>query len=174
MTETYGLLTVGAVNSGTVAVGQEVAGADVLPLTAIDGNLGGSGAGSTWLVNNAQTVAGDITTTAPPLVVELSYGNKPIIGATEDNDFFNVDPNSEFGFDHNPSTLSYMSGTAAAALGLTQASGATDSSPGGQHETTAQYMNNIVQNDPNPVRFVRDQHSPSCAGSGGLGSVKCR
>ena len=53
MTETYGVLTVGAVNSGTVAVGQEVTGAGVLPLTAIDGNLSGSGPGSTWIVNNA-------------------------------------------------------------------------------------------------------------------------
>ena len=53
MTETYGVLTVGAVNSGTVALGQEVTGAGVLPLTAIDGNLSGSGPGSTWIVNNA-------------------------------------------------------------------------------------------------------------------------
>ena len=44
ITETYGVLTVGSVTSGTVAVGQEVTGAGVLPLTAIDGNLSGSGA----------------------------------------------------------------------------------------------------------------------------------
>ena len=37
MTETYGVLTVGTVTSGAVAVGQEVTGAGVLPLTAIDG-----------------------------------------------------------------------------------------------------------------------------------------
>ena len=54
-----------------------------------------------------------------------------------------------FGFDNNPSDLSYMSGTAAAALGLTQASGAIDSSPGGQHPTMAQFMNNLVQNETN-------------------------
>ena len=59
MTESYGVLTVGSVTSGTVAVGQEVTGAGVASLTAIDGNLSGSGAGSTWLVNNAQTVAGE-------------------------------------------------------------------------------------------------------------------
>ena len=58
MTETYGVLTVGAVTSGTVAVGQQVTGAGVLPLTAIVSNLSGSGPGSTWLVDNAQTVAG--------------------------------------------------------------------------------------------------------------------
>jgi len=145
MTETYGVLTVGAVNSGTVALGQEVTGAGVLPLTAIDTNLSGSGPGSTWIVNNApaQTVRGDITMTATPLSVGLGKAN----GATENNDFMNVAPNGDFGFDFNPSSLSYMSGTAAAALGLTQASGAIDSSPGGQHPTTAQFMNDIVQNE---------------------------
>ena len=136
--ETYGVLTVGSVNSGAVAIGQEVTGAGVLPLTAIDGNLSGSGPGSTWIVNNAQTVAGDITATAPPLAVSL-----------DNNDFFDVQPNGYFGFDLNPSDLSYMSGTAAAALGLTQASGAIDSSPGGQHPTVAQFMNNLVQHETN-------------------------
>ena len=58
MTETYGVLTVGAVNSGTVAVGQQVTGAGVLPLTAIVGNLSGSGPGSTWLVDNARNGRG--------------------------------------------------------------------------------------------------------------------
>ena len=147
MTETYGVLTVGAVNSGTVALGQEVTGAGVLPLTAIDGNLSGSGPGSTWIVNNApaQTIAGDLTMTATPLQVT----NVSFVGATENNDFFEIQPNGFFGFDQNPSSLSYMSGTAADALGLTQASGAINSTPGGQHPTTAQYINSIVQNETN-------------------------
>ncbi len=148
MTETYGVLTVGAVTSGTVAVGQKVTGAGVLPLTAIDGNLSGSGPGSTWLVNNAQTVAGEnMTTTATPLSVVLNWNNQPIIGATENNDFFDVSPNGDFGYNNNPSSLSYMSGTAAAALGLTQASGAINSSPGGQHPSVSEFMNNLVQNE---------------------------
>ena len=149
MTETYGVLNVGAVNSGTVALGQEVASAGVPPLTAIEYNLSGSGPGSTWIVNNApaQTVTGDITMTAPPLSVNWIGNNHPIIGATENNDFFDIQPNGSFGFDQNPSSLSYVSGTAAAALGLTQASGAIDSSPGGQHPTTAQFMDDIVQNE---------------------------
>jgi hypothetical protein len=155
MTETYGVLTVGAVNSGSVALGQEVTGAGVLPLTAIDTNLSGSGPGSTWVVNNApaQTVTGGMTMTAPPLTV----ANQSFVGATENNDFFEIQPNGSFGFDQNPSSLSYMSGTAADALGLTQASGAIDSTPGGQHPSTAQYMNNIVQNETdqfgNPVQL---------------------
>ena len=71
-------------NSGTVALGQEVTGAGV-PLTAIDGNLSGSGPGSTWIVD-AQTVAGDITTTAPPLAVSL-----------DNNNFFDVQPKNPVG-----------------------------------------------------------------------------
>ena len=120
MTETYGVLKVGAVNSGTVALGQEVASADIPPLTGIEYNLSGDGPGSTWIVNNApaQTVTGDITTTAPPLLVNWNGNNNPIIGATENNDFFEIMPNGSFGFDQNPSSLSYASGTAAAALRL--------------------------------------------------------
>ncbi len=149
MTATYGVLTVGAVTSGTVALGQKVTGAGVLPHTAIDSNLSGSGPGSTWVVNNApaQTVAGDMTMTATPLEVMLDWNNQTIIGATENNDFFDVCPNGAFGFDYNPSSLSYMSGTAAAALGLTQASGVIDSSPGGQHLSMSEFMNNVVQNE---------------------------
>jgi Protein of unknown function (DUF3383) len=141
MTESYGVLTVGSVTSGTVSVGQQVTGAGVLPLTAIDGNLSGSGPGSTWLVNNAQTVAGEnMTMTATPLTVDYV----PVVGANRD--YFNVQPNGGFGYDLNPSSLSYMSGTAAAALGLTKASGALDSTPGGIPSAAA-YMNNLVQNE---------------------------
>jgi hypothetical protein len=142
ITETYGVLTVGAADSGTVGLGQEVTGAGVLPLTAIDGNLSGSGPGSTWIVNNAQSVRGAFTMTAPPITVSLDGGQ-----SIATNDFFDVDPNGDFGFDKNPSSLSFMSGTAAAALGLTQASGAIDSSPGGQHPTKGQFMTSIVQNE---------------------------
>ncbi len=157
MTETYGELTVGSVTqghgTGTVAVGERVTGAGVPPLTAIDTNISGDGPGSKWVVNNALNVAGDITMTAPSLTVE----NQFYAGATENNDFFEIQPNGVFGFDHNRSYLSYMGGTAADALGLTQASGAINSSPGGQHLSVANYMNHIVQDETNqfgqPVQF---------------------
>ena len=61
------------------------------------------------------------------MATPLTVGNYSAIGATANNDFFNVSTNGEFGYDNNPSSLSYMGGTAAAALGLTQASGARDS-----------------------------------------------
>ena len=142
MTETYGTLTVGAVTSGTVAVGEQVTGARVHPGTAIIDNLSGSGPGSTWVVDAAQTVAGDLTMTAPL----LNVAGYAIAGATQNHDFLEIQPNGSFGFDYYPSSLSYMSGTAAAALGLTQASGAVLSSPGGQPLTTAELMNDLVSN----------------------------
>ena len=148
ITETYGVLTAGAVNSGTVGLGEQVTGAGVLPLTAIDSHLSGSGAGSTWVVNNAQTVAGEnMTMTAPPLLVYLNWNDQPIIGATENNNSFNVSVNGAFGYDLDPSSLSYMSGTAATALGLTLADGAINSSPGGQAPSMAEFMNSLVQNE---------------------------
>ena len=166
MTETYGVLTVGSVTSGTVAVGEKVTGAGVLPLTAINGNLSGSGAGSTWLVNNAQTVAGEnITITAPPLSVVLDWANQPIIGATENNDFFDVSPNGDFGYDYNPSSLSYMSGTAAAALGLTQASGAIEFITGRPAADGIRVHEQLGSEREQPVRFVSEHH---WFGGGGL------
>jgi hypothetical protein len=144
MTESYGVLTVGSVTSGTVADGQQVTGAGVLPRTAIEDNLSGSGPGSTWLVNNAQTVAPEsVTNTATPLSV--TYNS--VVGATANRDYFEVQPQPGYGFDHNPSSLSYMGGAAAAALGLTHASGALDSTPGGQQTLAAAFMNNLVQNE---------------------------
>ena len=144
MTESYGVLTVGSVTSGTVANGEQVTGAGVASSTAIDGNLSGSGAGSTWLVNNAQTVAPEnMTMMAPP----LSVTDNSVIGATANRAYFEVQPNGDFGFDHNPSSLSYMGGTAAAALGLTQASGALDSTPGGQMTSAAALMSHLVQDE---------------------------
>ena len=139
MTETYGVLTVGSV-SGTVAVGEKVSGADVLPMTAIDGPGPPPG---TWLVNNAQTVGGpggeSMTMAATPLVVNYN--------SLGERNFFEIQPNGQFGYDYNASTLSFASGTVADELGLTQASEALDSSPGGASQSASVYMNNLVQNE---------------------------
>ena len=149
MTETYGVLTVGAVDSGTVALGQEVTGAGVPSgFEAIDKYLGGSGQGSQWIVKYAPsggTVTGNMTMTATPLQVDLNWDNQSITGNNgAPNDFYDIMPQGSFGFDKNPSTLSYASGTAAALLGLTQGQ-AILSSPGGQHPSVAQFMDQVVQ-----------------------------
>ena len=98
MTETYGLLTVGSVSSGNVAVGERVTGPGVPALTAVDANVSGSGAGSQWIVDNAVSLSGAINMSAPTFTVEAQQ----FIGATENNDFFEIQPNAVFGFDHNP------------------------------------------------------------------------
>ena len=85
--------------------------------------------------------------TATPLSVVLDWNNRLSSAQPKITTFSMSQPNGDFGFDNNPSSLSYMSGTAAAALGLTQASGAIDSSPGGQHPTASEFMNNLVQNE---------------------------
>ena len=136
--------------SGTVALGQEVTGPGVPGgFEAIDKYLGGSGQGSQWILKYAPTggtVTGDMTMTATPLQVDLNWDNQSITGNNgAQNDFYDIMPQGSFGFDHNPSTLSYASGTAADALGLTQASGAILSSPGGQHPSVAQFMDQVVQ-----------------------------
>jgi hypothetical protein len=148
MTETYGVLTVGAVDSGMVALGQQVTGAGVPGgFEAIDKHLGGSGQGSQWIVKIApsSTVTADMVMTATPLQVDLNWANQAIVGNNGAlNDFYDIMPQGSFGFDKNPSTLSYASGTAAALLGLTQGQ-AILSSPGGQHPSVAQFMDQVVQ-----------------------------
>ena len=80
---------------------------------------------------------------ATPLVVNYnSFG-----GATSQRNFFEIQPNGQFGYDYNPSTLSFASGTVADELGLTQASGALNSSPGGALQSASVFMNNLVQNE---------------------------
>src|SRR5271165_7168491 len=83
LTETYGVLTVASIGStspGPVNIGQQVTGAGILPLTAIEKNLSGSGNGSTWVVNNYQSVKGEsMTMTAAPLQVNYSH----VTGKTE-------------------------------------------------------------------------------------------
>jgi len=108
------------------------------------------------LINNAVDLnGGDLTFIAPTLVVTPQQ----ITGATQNNYYFEIAPDGEFGFDANPSALGYMtnvSGTAADQLGLSQLSGAIDSSPGGQHPTMAQFMNNTLREKDqfgNPVHY---------------------
>lgn len=138
MTETYGILTLGPQVTGKVEAGEEIIGAGLPPLTTVVANLSGTtGPGSRWLINSGVNISGDnLTFIAPPLTVKaLSEG---------DRSFFEIQPNGADGFDANPSNLSYISGTAATELGLTQASGAIDSTPGGQHPTLGRFMDEVL------------------------------
>jgi hypothetical protein len=125
MTDTYGVLTVGSVSSGTVKVGQEVTGTGVLPYTAIEDNLSGSGAESTWVVNKTQAMAGEnLTMDGASLFVRFTS----ITGATQNRGFLFLQQSQNFNY--ATSSLTYMSGSAAKDLGMTPKSGAYLSSPG--------------------------------------------
>ena len=144
MTESYGVLTVGSVSSGTVADGEQVtdASGQVIPDTAIESNLSGSGAGSTWLVNNALTVSSEnMTMTAAPLSVVYTA----ITGDTANRGYFSIQQNGDFNFDS--SSLTYATGSAAAALGLTQAAGASLSPVGTSITSASAFLNNLVQTE---------------------------
>src|SRR5271157_248062 len=68
MTETYGVVTIGTVDSGSVAIGSEVTGPGVPTGTAVIANLSGTtGPGSQWLINSAVDLNADLTFTATPL-----------------------------------------------------------------------------------------------------------
>jgi Protein of unknown function (DUF3383)/PEP-CTERM motif len=121
LTETYGVLKVGSASSGTVAIGQQVTGASVLPLTAIESNLGGGA----WLVNYAQTVGSEnMTMTRAPLSVVYT----PVTGATKNSGSFSIQQNGDFLY--NSSSVSYATGNAANSLYLAQGTG-----PAGQQAT---------------------------------------
>ena len=144
MTESYGVLTIGSVTSGTVADGEQVtdASGQVIPDTAIESNLSGSGAGSTWLVNNALTVSSEnMTMTAAPLSVVYTA----ITGDTANRGYFSIQQNGDFNF--NSSSLTYATGSAAAALGLTQAAGASLSPVGTSITSASAFLNNLVQTE---------------------------
>lgn len=148
MTATYGVLHIGSLLSGDFEIGQRLEGPGIAPLTSII-----SGSADTWLINNAQTIPTEtMRTTAPLLTVDLHH----VTGRTNNHQYLMIQPSGAFGFNYLPSKLSYASGTAADALGLTQASGAVDSTPGGQTPTLAQLMNQSLKYTDqygNPVHF---------------------
>jgi hypothetical protein len=142
----WGVMTVGDVTSGAVAVGQQVQGNGIPPLTAVVSNISGSGKGSQWLVSKApaQTFQGDINTTAVPFTVEAQSATDSNGNLT--NSFFEIQPSPYFGYGFRPSTLSFARGTAALDLGLT-GPGAVDASPGGIKESIDAMMNNLLYTD---------------------------
>ena len=71
-------LTLGSV-TGTPAVGQYITGGTVSPNTQIVSNISGAGSGSTWTVNNSQTVASSALNGSPYDSAPYSAGDKIVI-----------------------------------------------------------------------------------------------
>ena len=148
LSETYGILTIGAVNSGAVAVGQEVTGRGVAANTAIGANISGSGADSQWVVDLTQTVKPEaLTTKAAPLAVTYN----PVTGATEDSYSFWIEVNGEYPV--VATTMTYASGRAAASLRLTRNAGAYLSTQSQITTSPSAWLNNIVHRTANGRRF---------------------
>ena len=193
LSETYGILTIGTVASGAVAVGQEVTGRGVARNDEIRANISGAGSGSKWVVGLAQTVASEaVKMKAAPLEVtyhhvtgatansgELWINNsQPVIGVTGDTGkFFDAD-----GGDASlPSTMSYASGKAAFELGLTKSAGAYDLTPGQATTSPSAWMNNVVEyrregeyrvcNVPDDIRSQRRDAAGSALCPGEVGPV---
>ena len=144
LSETYGILTIGGVNSGTVAVGQEITGNGVAGNTAIQHHVSGSGsgAGSEWVVDRTQTVASEaMAMKAAPLEVDYHH----VAGATVNFDSFWIEVNGDYFV--LPTSMTYASGTAAGLLGLTQSAGAYLSTPGQITTSPSAWSNNIVNNE---------------------------
>jgi hypothetical protein len=118
-TETWGLLTVGNVISGTVGPSR-VTGSGVAPDTGIISNLTGSGAGSTWVVNNAQSISGvRLTQTG---FLSTVTDNAPAGGVTT----LWIEPNNDETLETNTSFGGFPSRSSAGPLALTSATGAKE------------------------------------------------
>lgn len=144
ITLTYGLLTVTAAGTGTLAIGQTLLGSGVVTGTAgttiinqFGTGLGGTG---TYYVSPSQTAASQVITaqaTAVTVTFDSVSGGfvitSGILGAV--------------------SSVAFATGTLAASLALTSATGAT-LSPGSSGLTPAAFMNGVVGVTQNWATFM--------------------
>ena len=167
MTETYGLLTINTVTSGTVAANLAVSAGDVLKYTATM-----SGTGNQWIVDLApKQTAGpeNMTLTEPPIQVLWN----PIKGPTTNSGSFILQTWSNFNW--NGSTITYLTDMpgfqpVAALLGLAQGStgvhnipntSAYASSPGSMVTDPASWMNNFVTGSGYPASSFQLTYAPT-------------
>ena len=131
-------LTISAVSSGTVAVGQEVRGPGISPGTVIAAFLTGAGTTGTYSLSLSQTVTSEAMTSNTPTVTYDS-----VTGA-----FYVVSPSTGTG-----STMGFATGTLSSALGLTQSTGATVSQ-GAAAASPATFMSRVTAITQNWASFT--------------------
>jgi hypothetical protein len=136
----YGTLTVTAVASGTLSVGQTLSGSGVTAATRIMGLGTGQGLAGTYFVQTSQTAASG-TVTASATAVDVAFDS--VSGG------FVVTS----GITGDPSTAAFATGSLAAALYLTAATGATPSQ-GANAATPSAFMTDIVQVTQNWATFM--------------------
>ncbi|MEE2977534.1 MAG: DUF3383 domain-containing protein [Pseudomonadota bacterium] len=133
-------LTVSAVSAGTIAVGQQLAGTGIAAGTVVTGFLTGTGGTGTYTVNNTQTVASESMTGAfvAPAVTFDSVSSAFVVTSA---------------ITGAASTVAYATGTLAAGLALTSATGAV-LSQGAVASTPANAMNALVRVTTNWASFM--------------------
>jgi hypothetical protein len=147
----YGTLTVSAVASGTLSVGQTVSGGATAAGTVITELGTGTGLTGTYFVNLTQTVAsGSLNTTGTPLAVSFDSVSGGFIIASGD-------PGAQ-------STIAFPTGTIAAPLYLTQATGAIISQ-GASASSPSAFMTGITQVTQNWGTFMTIFDPDSGSGS---------
>lgn len=137
---TYGQLTVSAVNTGALAVGQTLAGTSVDAGTMITQLGTGTGGIGTYYVNLTQTVASeDITSTGTAAVVTFDSISGGFVVTS--------------GVAGAASTIAAATGTVAANLMLTSATGAV-LSQGADPATPAAFMSSLIVSNQAWVNFM--------------------
>ena len=152
-TATYGILTLGSFSSGSAGIGVTVAGTTPFHSAVSQGgaiiyaNLdpGAGSASLSWMVDQTQTVASTtLTLVTTPLSVNWNAQVLDGFAVTGSN------IGASYGATH---TIGFVSGTAAAALGLTQAAGAVLSNPGQVTPVPATFMAYCLALNPDWVGF---------------------
>jgi hypothetical protein len=135
-------LTVSAVTSGALAIGQQLGGAGVAASTVITGFLTGTGGVGTYSVNNSQTVASEALTGA---------FIAPAVAFDSQSSAFTITS----GITGAASTIAFATGTLSASLNLTSATGAV-LSQGAVASTPAAAMNALAKVTQNWAGFMTD------------------
>ncbi|AYO83577.1 DUF3383 domain-containing protein [Methylobacterium brachiatum] len=140
LTASYGVLTVSAVSTGTISVGQVLSGSGTAANTVVTGLGTGTGLAGTYYVTPSQTVAsGTITASAAPVVVSFDSISGGFLISS--------------GITGGPSTAAYATGALADALFLSQATGATISQ-GAAATTPGNFMSNLAMYTQNWATFA--------------------
>ena len=151
LTAASGLLTVSAMSSGTLSVGQTVTGTGIAAGTIITGLGTGIGLVGTYVLGKSQTVASEaMTSTGTPLTV----GYNSQLGQ------FYI----QSGAPGSQSTSAYATGSLATSLLMTSATGAV-LSPGSAAQAPSTTMNAIVGVTQNWATFMLAQDPDMGSGS---------
>lgn len=161
VTAAYGELTVTAVASGSLSVGQTLSGAGVSAGTQITGLGTGTGGTGTYYVSPSQSVASEaITATASPLSVAYDSVSGGFLITS-----------GQAGPSAGSSSAAYATGTAASNLALTQATGATISQ-GALAQTPGAFMTALASVTQDWFSFFTDWDPDDANGAVGQNAQK--